>query len=97
MPGRDDTGGIFERYSEGWDYSVHDQRVFPAWSTARAHGEGHRSDKTSRLIGSKGSTDLFSSRLLALRAMRYETERQAAERLLAIDRKIAAETIEIRE
>ncbi len=79
----------FSALSKGWlpiASSSDSARVEPACSSSVHHATG-RTDKTN----SQGKRSLFSSRLLALRQLRYEAECEAARRLRRIDRMIEAE------
>lgn len=74
--------------TKGYLYNSYSPRVEPACSTTIYHSFG-RGDKTT----SQGSRDLYSTKLLALRAMRYEVEKEAAKKLRAIDKMIEAEQV----
>lgn len=58
-------------------------RVEPACSSSTSHGI-HRTDKTT----SQNPRSLYSTKVLALRALRWAVEEDCAKRLLAIDRQI---------
>lgn len=60
--------------------------VEPACSSTSYHAIG-----SNRATNSQGARSLYSTRLLALRAMRNEVERDAAQKLMDIDRLIAEE------
>lgn len=81
------------RYVEGW--SVHSYLghpgVSPSWSRWGAHGRDHEGDQV-RYGGSQGGIDQFSSKLLALRALRQRLELKVAEMLHAVDVQIEEET-----
>lgn len=79
-------------YSEGWDYNAHGQRVWQGWSDRVAHGEGPAPEANKYLIGSQGSQRMFSTKALALAAMRHEMEQKAAADLMRVDQQIAAAT-----
>lgn len=64
----------------------YDPQVLPACSSAVDHGIGSQ-DKVS----TQGARRLYSSRLLALQALRYEVETECARRLRKIDRMIEEE------
>ena len=70
----------------GWSYSTSifygGDRVETAWSSSGAHGTGSRS------CGSQGGVGLFSTELLALKALRHSVEKECATRLYRIDRMI---------
>jgi hypothetical protein len=60
--------------------------VEPACSSSVYHGFGNATKTTSQ-----GARHLFSSRLLALRALRNDVEDDCAKRLRFVDRMIEAE------
>jgi hypothetical protein len=59
--------------------------VFEAWSTTYSHGEGRSAH------GSQGARRLYSTRLLALRALRCAVEEWANDLLSSIDEAIREE------
>lgn len=71
---------------KGWLFNVHSQRVEIACTSGVSHSFGQ--DDQAR---SQGTRRLFSSRLLALRALRYATEQECAKKLRDIDRQIETE------
>ena len=74
--------------SSGYCFNEARGQAYAAWSTSMIHGEGEtRSDP----YASRGAIGLFSTRLLALKAMRHAAETKAANRLRAIDRMIEDE------
>ena len=77
----------FNTEVEGWDYFActysGSDRVEQAWSSTCSHGTG-----TSRSSGSQGGVKLFSTELLALKALRHVVEKQCAARLYRIDKMI---------
>lgn len=85
-----DVGVPLQGYSEGWDYNAHSQRVWQGWSDRVAHGEGAAPEAGKYRSGSQGSRRMFSTKALALAAMRYEMEQKAAADLMRVDRQIAA-------
>jgi hypothetical protein len=78
---------VFGKPTSGWDFNAYAKRVWPAWSTSITHGEGTYSG--NRPSGSQGGRGLYSTRELALRALRYEVACMAAVELLKIDRAIS--------
>jgi hypothetical protein len=70
----------------GWLFSVHGQRVDAACSDAVSYAYG-RTDRTT----TQGSRALYSSRRLALQALRAAMERKFAEELARIDVLLADE------
>ena len=85
-----DVGVPLQGYSEGWDYNAHSQRVWLGWSDRVAHGEGKAPEAGKYRSGSQNSRRMFSTKALALAAMRYEMEQKAAADLMKVDRQIAA-------
>lgn len=73
--------------TQGWAYMASayygGDKVSQAWSTNCSHGPGN-----SRSSGSQGAIDLFSTELLALKALRHVVEKECAARLYRIDRMI---------
>lgn len=77
------------QYSEGWDYNAHSKRVWKAWSGTVTHGEGDAPKEGQKhYSASQNARRLYSTKMLALMAMRHEVEKAAASDLLAIDREI---------
>ena len=77
----------FNTESKGWAYvasiSYGTDRVEQAWSSSCSHGTG-----TSRSSGAQGGVKLFSTELLALKALRHVVENECAARLYRIDKMI---------
>ena len=80
-----------KRYTEGWDFNAYSKKVYQAWSECVAHGTGPYPVDNKNRHGSQNAISLFSTKLLALKAMRHSVERQAAADLMAIDRLIEKE------
>ena len=79
-------------YTEGFDYNVHTKSVYAGWSASVVHGTGAAPKSGDRYhSASQNSAHLYSTRLLALRALRSAFERKVANELADIDEKIAAE------
>jgi len=72
--------------TKGFVFNLYGSRVSVACSSSVSHAVG-RNDKTAR----KQSIALYSTRKLALQAMRREMEMNFARELRAVDRMIAAE------
>ena len=85
-----DVGVPLQGYSEGWDYNAHIQRVWKGWSDRVAHGEGAAPEEGKYRSVSQVSRRMFSTKALALAAMRHEMEQKAAADLMRVDRQIAA-------
>ena len=77
----------WNQLSRGWNYfgSIEHGRVVKACSSNVHHGDGW--EKTS----SQNPQHLFSTRLLALKALRHETENLCARTLAGIDLQIEQE------
>lgn len=81
--------------TSGWEFSVHNARnngiggasVFRAWSSSVAHSEGAIRVRS----GSRGGRALYSTRALALRALRAAIEADTAGLLADIDAEIEKE------
>ncbi len=72
----------------GWAYNAPSLRIEQMWSESHAHGWGASRGRGS---ASQRGRALYSTRLLAVRAMRYEVEQECAAKLAQIDRMIEAE------
>jgi hypothetical protein len=72
--------------TKGFLYNEYDPRVVPACSSGVYHAFG-RDDKTD----SQGSRALYSSKLLALRALRHAVEVESAKRIAKVDEMIEKE------
>ena len=70
--------------TKGWDYNAHSLAANKHCSSSMYNGSGW--EKTT----SQQPRSLFSTELLALRAMRYHVEQEAMTRLAAVDALIAA-------
>lgn len=79
--------------AEGYHYNSYSLAVPKMWSTSLYHGQGER----SKYGGSQGSRSLYSTKLLALRAMRHSIECECAKKLRDIDRLIEAEAAAAKE
>lgn len=77
----------FGQTTSGWQINTYSGRVYEAWSESAAHGEG----KARGSYGSQKGIPLYSTRLLALQAMRAAVELECAQKLAAIDAQIAKE------
>lgn len=79
-----------EKFSEtthGFDFNTYNASVFPAWSSSVTHGTGIYDKKTRS--ASQNCCSLFSTEVLALRALRHALENEAAKKLADIDARIA--------
>ena len=69
-----------EELSKGWTFNAYSGRVGKHCSSGVHNGAGW--DKTS----SQNSMELFSTKELAVKALRYAVERKVMKELLAVDR-----------
>jgi hypothetical protein len=74
--------------TSGWCFNSYSCDVTQAWSEVSAHGYG---PTRSKLSGVQNGVDLFSTKLLALRALRHAVECESAGKLRKIDAMIEAE------
>lgn len=69
-------------------------RIELAWSSCVVHGTGHATSAAMRKAGSSGcqkSISLYSTKLLALRALRNRMEQEAAKLIASVDEMIEQE------
>lgn len=72
----EDIGG----YVEGWDFNVHRMRhnlahaVYPVWLGYARHGEGHPGHAMAWMSASRGRVSCYSTKRLALLALREELQ-----------------------
>ena len=71
--------------------------VWQGWSDRVGHGEGKAPVDYKGRNGSQGSRRMYSTKALALAAMRHEMEQKFAAHLLSVDRKIATALTESQE
>lgn len=75
------------KQTSGFDFNLYSMEVVERWSEYSAHGLGPK-----RLgVASQNGRQLFSTRALALKALRHAVEKEAAENLLKIDKMITDE------
>ncbi len=83
----------FDGLNQGWDYNVargaSPDAVYRAWSRRSSHGEGL--PPRDEHAGSRRAIALFSTRQLALEALREEIVLKQARELARIDEWILAE------
>lgn len=84
------TPSADDKDSSGFVFNAHNAHVQPAWSTSVSHGIG-RPARMSGYSASQRGIPMYSSHLLALRALRHEMELAFASRLADIDKRIEAE------
>ena len=73
-------------YTQGWDISTYGVTIFEAWSGCVSHGTGKAPLQGKYQTASQNSRSLFSTRSLALAALRHEIEKECAAKLLKVDR-----------
>lgn len=73
--------------TSGWLHNSYRGAAIQAWSESVSHGLGGP-DRKSTGGGSQNSRPLFSTELLALKAMRHEMEMDFAKKLAQVDRLI---------
>lgn len=78
----------YKDFSSGWDCNAHAVKVYEVWSSSVVHGYGAQPDGRS---ASQNSIWCYSTRLLALMALRHQVELESAKKLAAIDKMIEAE------
>lgn len=83
-------GGPSNALSFGWMFNSYSTAVVMACSSSISHGVSSQGDKEppSRTT-TQGARHLYSTEVLALKAMRQEMERKFASSLAAVDRRIA--------
>lgn len=81
------------KYTSGYDYNANAVRVWEAWSGSAVNGQGPAPDQSKARFTSatQNSRSLYSTRLLALQALRSDYETEVANKLADIDEKIEAE------
>ena len=82
---------VFVNVSEGWDFNAYSVRVWEGWSRIASHGAGTKL-KDGYQSGTQGGRMMFSTKALALSAMRHEMEWEFAKALRCVDKQIAAES-----
>lgn len=75
--------GPFQEKSFGWTFNAYSKEVYEEWSTRTSHGS-----IIGLNISQQRSQDMYSSKELALRAMRACVEQQMLAELYKIDQKI---------
>lgn len=80
---------VANQYVEGW-FASPGGRVSKGWSGIHSHGDGEPPSSYHHQ-SSQGGRPLYSTRLLALKAVRYARARDMAKELMQLDRMIAAE------
>ena len=71
----------------GYAFNEHTRTVFEAWSESVRNGTGHK----ERKHGTQGKRDLYSTKSLALQALRHKVAMKTADILASIDLMIEKE------
>lgn len=86
-----DRSGSGQKYTEGFNYNVHTRAVYEAWSDSSYQGRGRAPEDGKYRSASQNPVSLFSTRLLALQALRAAVEIKVANELADIDAEIERE------
>jgi hypothetical protein len=76
------------KVAQGFAFDAESRTILPVWSSCARHGAGVYLKNRGKDASGTGPANMFSTELLALRALRCELERKAAEALAAIDARI---------
>lgn len=79
------------RYTHGFSFNTYNKNVSEYWSSSVSNHTENPEEKKGYISGSQGGIALYSTRLLALKALRHAVENEAAKSLADIDMEIAAE------
>jgi hypothetical protein len=74
----------YDEIAIGYDFNSYNSTVSPAWTSSNSHGSGHVRDRSA----SREAIDLYSTKKLALRALRRTLEKKYSAELARIDRMI---------
>lgn len=80
------VGDQRDKVSKGWDFNAYTKKVEPYSCSSIYSWTGHTDIPV--FTASRGSLVLFSSELLALKALRHAVELKSAEELRLIDKRI---------
>ena len=84
---------VWKEVVTGWLYNSYNSCIYQTWSTTINHGSG---DYSEGAYASQKSVKQYSTRILALKALRYDTELKNARELLRIDKMIDVELNEVK-
>jgi hypothetical protein len=79
----------WNKSTSGWKFNSYSKSVSKMWSEGGSHGSGD--GRRAGYCASQQGIRLYSTKALALKAMRYEVELAAARDLLRIDKMIQDE------
>jgi hypothetical protein len=89
MPVKRDVAPPANGFSEGWDFNDYMKSVRPGWSNSIFHGEGSApKEGERRFSATQNPRSLYSTKAMALAALRHGVEKKAAHDLMQIDRQI---------
>jgi hypothetical protein len=77
-----------DEMTTGFDFNIHTRTVNQYYSFSHRHGRGQHGTGS---IGSQNGLALYSTKTLALKAMRFEMEQEFARQLLSVDTEIEKE------
>lgn len=77
-------------YVNGWSFNSYNESVYLSWSGTVTHGDGPVVDGKRPPYGSQRSIEQYSTKEKSLKALRREMEMVFANKLVKIDRMIAA-------
>ena len=84
----------YTEYTAGWTFNAYDAgRVERGWSSTVSHGSGEPPLAGRYSSGSQNGSSMYSTKTLALRAMRCEMEMRFARILAGIDKQIEDEAV----
>jgi hypothetical protein len=86
LPDVEKPESFSNKIARGFLFNAYTGQVDEMWSESIRHGYA-----TSPQRGSQGGISMYSTRLLALKALRHAVEVRSAEALRGIDKRIAAE------
>ena len=75
--------------THGYNFNTHNCLVYEVWSQPVRHGTGRA--PTPHGSASQNGIAMYSTKILALRGLRYAVELECAKKLAAIDAQIEAE------
>lgn len=79
------------KYSHGFDFNSYNNSIGEYWSSSVSHYTSNPIGKTGYISGSQRGVSLYSTRLLALKALRHAVENNCAAALADIDAQIIQE------
>lgn len=77
-----------EPNTSGWDFNAYSRKVYQAWSGSTCHGDGPQ--RRNDFSASQRGIALYSTKALAVQALRAETVNRHAKELAEIDKMMEA-------